>query len=170
LYAALAPSPETASVLKSACRTWEDQLWAEISIICEEKASQELAQLGGSFWEGGAEAVEKGVQDTPPKQDEGNWETEVSATLDNLKGVAVLEGYVMGFSFLYIRYTDMIKALVQITLSMFHSFILSLTAQNCFWIFLQRDLKMERILGPPLSSFPFFPSVKKKIVKKLTIS
>ena len=35
-----------------------------------------------------------GVQNTPPEQDEGDWETEVSTTLDNLKGVAVLEGYV----------------------------------------------------------------------------
>ena len=97
LYAVLAPSPQTASVLKSACRTWEDHLWAEISIMCEEKASQELAKLGGSFWEGGVEAVEVGVQDTHPEQneaDEGDWETEVSTTLDNLKGVAVLEGYV----------------------------------------------------------------------------
>ena len=65
--------------------------------MCEEKASQELAKLGGSFWEGGVEAVELGVQDTPHEQgevDESDWETEVSATLENLKGVAVLEGYV----------------------------------------------------------------------------
>ena len=69
--------------------------------MCEEKASQELAKLGGSFWEGGIEAVELGVEDTLLEQDgvgEGDWESEVSATLDNLKGVAVLEGYVaIGF-------------------------------------------------------------------------
>ena len=78
--------------------------------MCEEKASQEHAKLGGSFWEGGVEAVESGVQDTPPEQDEGDWETEVSATLDNLKGVAVLEGYVaVRFSslFIYIDYCVM---------------------------------------------------------------
>ena len=66
--------------------------------MCEEKASQELAKLGGSFWEGDIEAVEKGVQDTSPEQyeaDEENWETEVFAMLDSLKGVAVLEGYVV---------------------------------------------------------------------------
>ena len=65
--------------------------------MCEEKASQELAKLGGSFWEGGADGVEQGVQDIPPEQDEVDevdWETEVSATLDALKGVAVLDGYV----------------------------------------------------------------------------
>jgi nuclear pore complex protein Nup107 len=59
--------------------------------MCEEKASQELAKLGGSFWEGGVEAVEQGVQDTPLEQDEvekGDWESEVSTTLDTLKDVA----------------------------------------------------------------------------------
>ena len=78
--------------------------------MCEEKASRELAKLGGSFWEGGVEAVELGVQDTPPEQDEvdeGDWETEVSATLDNLKGVAVLEGYVtVSFHFFLILNID----------------------------------------------------------------
>ena len=62
--------------------------------MCEEKASQELAKLGGSFWEGGVEAVEVGVQPEQDEVDEGDWETEVCTTLDNLKGVAVLEGYV----------------------------------------------------------------------------
>lgn len=53
---------------------------------------KKLAKLGGSFWEGGAEGVEQGVQDIPSEQDEVNevdWETEVSTTL---KGVAILEG------------------------------------------------------------------------------
>lgn len=65
--------------------------------MCEEKASQEFAKLGGGFWEGGLEEVEKGIQDIQAEQDEvdeGNWESEVSATLENLKDVAVLEGYV----------------------------------------------------------------------------
>lgn len=73
--------------------------------MCEEKASQELAKLGGSFWEGGVEAVEVGVQDTPPEQDEGDWETEVSTTLDNLKGVSVLEGYVAVCCHLFLSLT-----------------------------------------------------------------
>jgi hypothetical protein len=34
------------------------------------KASQELAKLEEHFWEGGVEAVELGVQDTPHEQDE----------------------------------------------------------------------------------------------------
>ncbi|KAF8151524.1 nuclear pore protein 84/107 [Crassisporium funariophilum] len=95
LYAAIAPSPQTATVLKSACRTWEDHLWAEISIICEEKESKELANLGGSFWDGDVDAVEKGVLDIPRHQreaEESKWEKEVVETLDSLKSVAVLDG------------------------------------------------------------------------------
>ena len=93
--------------------------------MCEEKASQELAKLGGSFWEGGVEAVEQGVQDTPPEQDEvdeGNWESEVSATLDTLKGVAVLEGYV-AVSFHPFSYTD--RCCVIISLRADHPFHVS---------------------------------------------
>lgn len=99
--------------------------------MCEEKASQELANLGGSFWEGGVEAVEKGVQDTPPEQDEvdeENWEVEVFATLDSLKDVAVFEGYVVVGLLLFLVLTAVIwLALVQITHSMFHNFSSSLT-------------------------------------------
>ncbi|KAF6745641.1 nuclear pore complex protein [Ephemerocybe angulata] len=82
LYAALAPSPLTAMILKSACRTWEDHLWVQISIICEEKESLELSRLSGSFWEGGE----------PEELDQEEWEAEVIETLDTLQDVAVLEG------------------------------------------------------------------------------
>ncbi|KAH9989542.1 107-domain-containing protein [Russula vinacea] len=51
LYAALAPSVQTSAVLKSACRTWEDALWATISVLCEDRQSEALARLGGGFWE-----------------------------------------------------------------------------------------------------------------------
>jgi nuclear pore complex protein Nup107 len=47
LYASLAPSPQTSAILKSACRTWEDHLWAQISVMCEEKQSAEMIKLGG---------------------------------------------------------------------------------------------------------------------------
>ncbi|KAF8168933.1 nuclear pore protein 84/107 [Pholiota molesta] len=58
LYATLAPAPETAPLLKAACRTWEDHLWAELSVLCEARASAALARLApGSFWEGGLEAL-----------------------------------------------------------------------------------------------------------------
>jgi len=47
LYAALAPSVKTSAVLKSACCTWEDALWATISVLCEERQGEALARLGG---------------------------------------------------------------------------------------------------------------------------
>jgi len=94
----LAPTPQTATVLKSAGRTWEDHLWAEISIICEERASTELASLSsGSFWEGGVDSVEKGVQDISRPQSqhaEGVWKKDVLGSLEDLKSVSVIEGYV----------------------------------------------------------------------------
>ncbi|KAF9448694.1 hypothetical protein P691DRAFT_800405 [Macrolepiota fuliginosa MF-IS2] len=109
LYAALAPSPQTSTVLKSACRTWEDHLWAQISIMCEEKENMELTKLGGSFWEGGVEAVEKGVKEmsvADEEREEKEWVKEVTETLESLKGVVVSEGpaadHAFHFSQLYI--------------------------------------------------------------------
>ncbi|KAG5649870.1 hypothetical protein H0H81_001707 [Sphagnurus paluster] len=95
LYAALAPSPQTSAVLKMACRTWEDHLWAQISIMCEEKESMEMAKLGGGFWEGGLAAVEEGVREiTQEEEDEEEeaWEREVVETLDSLKAIPITEG------------------------------------------------------------------------------
>ena len=37
--------------MESSCRTWEDILWARISVLLEEKGSAELDALGGSLWE-----------------------------------------------------------------------------------------------------------------------
>ncbi|TEB19903.1 hypothetical protein FA13DRAFT_1820574 [Coprinellus micaceus] len=91
LYASLTPSPLTATILKSACRTWEDHLWVQISIICEEKESLELGRLGGSFWEGGAVPDED--------QEEEEWKAEVEATLKTLEDVAVTEGPDSGHAF-----------------------------------------------------------------------
>ncbi|KAG1854581.1 107-domain-containing protein [Suillus subluteus] len=51
LYAALAPCPQIFIVLKSACRTWEDHLWAQISILCEEKQTAEMIKLATSTLE-----------------------------------------------------------------------------------------------------------------------
>ncbi|KAF8962886.1 nuclear pore protein 84/107 [Flammula alnicola] len=96
LYASMVPSPQTTSILKSACRTWEDHLWADISVMCEEKASRELARLAtGSFWEGGVDALEKGVDELrnlQVQQDDDEWDKEVVRTLESLKSIAVLEG------------------------------------------------------------------------------
>ncbi|KAF8884657.1 nuclear pore protein 84/107 [Infundibulicybe gibba] len=95
LYSALAPSPQTSAVLKSACRTWEDHLWAQVSIMCEEKQTMELAKLGGGFWEAGLDAIETKI---PPitreeeEMEEEEWEKEVRGTLESLKTVAVQDG------------------------------------------------------------------------------
>ncbi|KAK0213959.1 nuclear pore protein 84/107 [Armillaria fumosa] len=95
LYAALAPSPQTFSVLKSACRTWEDYLWAHVSIMCEEKESMEMNKLGGCFWEGGKTAVEKGVTfvaEDKQEEEEEEWQKEVFQVLEGLRTVPVEDG------------------------------------------------------------------------------
>ncbi|PPR04880.1 hypothetical protein CVT26_012721, partial [Gymnopilus dilepis] len=101
LYASLAPSSQTLSILKSACRTFEDHLWVEVSVMCEERASRELERLKKwSFWEGGLEAVERGLPDTESaevgeeqkEREEKEWEGEVRGVLEALKGVSVVEG------------------------------------------------------------------------------
>ncbi|KAK7060258.1 Nucleoporin nup84 [Paramarasmius palmivorus] len=100
LYAALAPSPQTSLILKSACRTWEDHLWATISVLCDEKETMELARLGGSFWEGGGGAeglknVDKGVRTVSRdviENEEEEWEKEVVGTLEGLKSATVEDG------------------------------------------------------------------------------
>ncbi|KAG7444855.1 nuclear pore protein 84/107 [Guyanagaster necrorhizus] len=95
LYAALAPSPQTFGVLKSACRTWEDYLWAHVSIMCEEKESMEMNKLGGCFWEGGKTAVEKGVaviSEDKQEEEEEEWQKEVCQVLEGLRTVPVEDG------------------------------------------------------------------------------
>ncbi|KAJ7582625.1 nuclear pore protein 84/107 [Mycena floridula] len=104
LYAALAPSPQTSLILKAACRTWEDHLWAQISIMCEEKQTMELSRLGGSYWEGGQDAVEKGVRsvtDETREVEEDEWEKEVYMTLEGLQSVPVDEGPLADHPFHY---------------------------------------------------------------------
>ncbi|THH14665.1 hypothetical protein EW146_g5692 [Bondarzewia mesenterica] len=95
LYASLAPSSQTAAVLKPACRTWEDYLWAQISIICEEKESLAMDRLSGAFWEGGVAEVEKGVSEYLPEVEEEaeeQWRMEVERTLETLADVPVEDG------------------------------------------------------------------------------
>ncbi|KAI5120989.1 hypothetical protein M0805_000450 [Coniferiporia weirii] len=103
LHAALAPSPASSVVLKSACRTWHDHLWAQVSIICEGKQVDALAQAGGGggFWEGGLESVERiaassssdvAAQTEEEIHEEREWEREVVSTLEALASVGVAEG------------------------------------------------------------------------------
>ncbi|TFY52382.1 hypothetical protein EVJ58_g10050 [Rhodofomes roseus] len=102
LYAALAPSPQTSGPLKAACRTWADQLWAVVSIACEERLAVGLAGLASeSFWEGGVAAVEgpaveEGTEGANSgsrmETEEEDWEKEVLGALESLSNVAVEEG------------------------------------------------------------------------------
>ncbi|KAF5319206.1 hypothetical protein D9619_008447 [Psilocybe cf. subviscida] len=96
LYASIVPTPQTVSLVKAACRTWEDHLWADINVMCEEKESRELAKLASaSFWDGKEDEFERGVEEAsslPDEQDDEEWENEVRNTLVRLKDVAVAEG------------------------------------------------------------------------------
>ena len=103
LYAALAPSPQTSGPLKAACRTWADQLWAIVSIACEERLTVGLANLTReSFWEGGLAAVEApdpeqaaetNGNESRMETEEEDWEKEVLSALDSLSSIVVEEGY-----------------------------------------------------------------------------
>jgi nuclear pore complex protein Nup107 len=88
LYAALAPSIQTSGVLKSACRTWEDALWATISVLCEERLSEALARLGGGFWEPSGREEEG----EPSEEEEEVWRADVEQELQALATVQVQEG------------------------------------------------------------------------------
>ncbi len=99
LYAALAPTPSTSAVLKTVCRTWEDHLWALVSIACEERLSLGLASIAREcFWESGLGALEGGVSGATdgavplnPDEDE-EWEDDVMKMLEGLGSVQVAEG------------------------------------------------------------------------------
>ncbi|TFY66386.1 hypothetical protein EVG20_g4703 [Dentipellis fragilis] len=101
LYASLAPSKETANSLDYNCRTWEDKLWATISILCEERQSQTLDHLGGGFWEGGIAAVENGVdpQAMDDEEYEEKWRKDVQDTLAGLVNAKVKDGPAGGHFF-----------------------------------------------------------------------
>lgn len=104
LYAALAPSPQTSIQLKAACHTWEDHLWAQISVVCEEKESAEMSRLVASFWEGrpggiggGGEENMNMVRDEEEEGEEEEWEKEVVGALESLANIVVDEGCVLCF-------------------------------------------------------------------------
>ena len=107
LYASLVPSPTTSVVLKSACRTWEDHLWAQVSIIVESKGVDEMIRVNGGdgYWEGGMDAVKNTIDSLKDvdesdmvideEHDKREWESEVVETLESLATVGVAEGCVI---------------------------------------------------------------------------
>ncbi|KAI0086032.1 nuclear pore protein 84/107 [Irpex rosettiformis] len=94
LYAALAPTPQTSTQLKNVCHTWEDHLWAQISVVCEEKESEELSKLTGSFWEcGGPAPMANNVRREDMEEiEDDEWVKEVVESLESLANVTVQEG------------------------------------------------------------------------------
>ena len=92
LYAALAPSLQTSGILKSACRTWEDALWATISVLCEERQSDALARLGGGFWEPSGRELGDDVEGEAAEEEEEAWQADVEQELQALATVQVQEG------------------------------------------------------------------------------
>ena len=92
LYAALAPSIQTSGILKSACRTWEDALWATISVLCEERQSEALARLGGGFWEPSGRELEVDGEGDAGDEEEEAWRVDVEQELQALATVQVQEG------------------------------------------------------------------------------
>ncbi|THH27911.1 hypothetical protein EUX98_g6279 [Antrodiella citrinella] len=101
LYAALAPCPQTSPALKSACKTWEDHLWAQISIMCEEKEVSEMARLKGGHWLQYEDRLGDAAEDETMDEDlegpengneEEEWEREVANTLASLGTIQVDEG------------------------------------------------------------------------------
>ena len=102
LYAALTPSVQTSAVLKSACRTWEDALWATISVLCEERQSEALARLSGGFWEPSRRELDGGdVGEGAGEDDEEEdaWRADVQQELQTLATVEVQEGLGAGDAF-----------------------------------------------------------------------
>jgi hypothetical protein len=91
--------------------------------MCEEKESMELSRLGGSFWEGGVEAVNKGVNNEANDAEEDEWKKEAISSLDSLKSIAVLEGQEdLTFGFYLLQLTVTCEGHLQTTLSTSHSF------------------------------------------------
>jgi nuclear pore complex protein Nup107 len=73
--------------------------------MCEEKQSAEMLRLGGGFWDGGLEAVDKGMSridgddregsvgaEQYDEEEEEEWEREAVAALESLGSINVLDG------------------------------------------------------------------------------
>ncbi|EMD36111.1 hypothetical protein CERSUDRAFT_116015 [Gelatoporia subvermispora B] len=99
LNAVLAPSPQTASALRLACRTWADELWARVCVACEERLERGAREAGahGWYWADdweGTEDIGPDPEDAQMDTEEGEeeWEREVISALESLAGVSVAEG------------------------------------------------------------------------------
>jgi hypothetical protein len=85
---AFCPDP---AVLKSVCRTWEDTLWATISVLCEERQSEALARLSGGFWEPYGRELDEEMGGEVGDEDDP-WRADVEQELQALAMVQMQEG------------------------------------------------------------------------------
>ncbi|OCH90763.1 nuclear pore protein 84/107 [Obba rivulosa] len=99
LNAALAPSPQTVSALRLACRTWADELWVRVCVACEERLDRGAREAGarGWYWADGWEGtdeIDTEAEDLEMDTEGGEeeWEREVIDALESLAGVSVAEG------------------------------------------------------------------------------
>ncbi|EJD49593.1 hypothetical protein AURDEDRAFT_161152 [Auricularia subglabra TFB-10046 SS5] len=101
LYAALAPQRRTLPILLAQCKTWEDHLWAHVTVLLEERLDGQMGELKGCFWLTGLDAIRKpeitdgrddGMDVEEHVQDEAAWKAEVMRELSELSGVSVEEG------------------------------------------------------------------------------
>ncbi|KAI0804804.1 nuclear pore protein 84/107 [Irpex lacteus] len=161
LYAALAPTPATASQLKAVCHTWEDLLWAQLSVVCEEKESEELSKLAGSFWEGsglGSTTGRNGNAFDEEEEDE-EWEREVVESLESLADVTGQEGTPAGGLY----HTSQLHIILDRTESLLEQFVEGLKAGEYvdlpeyptltrFFAHLCLYLQMIDVPAPPLAT------------------
>ena len=64
-----------------------------MSVVCEEKESQEMSRLKASFWESGGDVTVGGdtTMDESDDEDE-DWEREVVGSLESLADISVDDG------------------------------------------------------------------------------
>lgn len=96
LLAALVPSPRSLPALLPQLISWEDHLWARISMLLSEKINHELDSLAGSFWlskigKGGPQRLSVPLPVTPGRNRPGtqDWDTEIRKVLAEMEVVKV---------------------------------------------------------------------------------
>ncbi|KAF8905638.1 nuclear pore protein 84/107 [Mucidula mucida] len=138
LFAALAPSNQTSNILRSACRTFHDHLWAALSVTCEEKISMELAKIP-SFWEGTIDRPVPWLTEEEQDAEDDEWTAEQQTALQGLENIRVEEGPKSDHPFHHTQ----IRVMLDQTASVFDTFALGLT----------RGLYPQEVLPPYIRFF-----------------
>ncbi|KAF8343282.1 107-domain-containing protein [Amanita rubescens] len=87
LYAALCPSPQTFPILRSACKIWEDHIWATLSLVLgrTEQDRDDSGELNSPL-------RPNHYLNSHTNNDESDWENEVFSTHSSLQTTSVLSG------------------------------------------------------------------------------